>query len=224
MNAPAADPRRADPRGVGPRGVGPRGVDPRGVDLRGRGPAPWAVDPRSPHPLAEQLPAIYAEDSFAQRFATGLDVMLGPQLTLLDCLDAYFSAALAPVDFLDWLGHWVGAELDGDEPVAIRREAIAFAVTLHRRRGTAAGLAAAVRLVTGVTPEIIESGGSAWSARPLGPFPGTAEPGLRVRVRVPDPARINRSRLDAVVAAASPAHLPYTVEVVGIDGDGVRTR
>jgi phage tail-like protein len=183
-----------------------------------------AAEPRSPRPLAEQLPAIYVEDFFAQLFATGLDVMFGPQLTVLDCLDAYFTPAVTSVDLLDWLGRWVGAELDGDEPVAIRREAIALAVTLHRRRGTAAGVAAAVRLATGVTPEIIESGGAAWSARPLGPFPGTTEPGLLVRVRVPDSALVNRSRLNAVVAAAAPAHLPYTVEVVGIGRDGVRTR
>jgi phage tail-like protein len=181
------------------------------------------ADPRSPHPLAEQLPAVYAEDPFAQRFATGLDVVLGPLLTVLDCLDAYITPVLAPEDFLDWLGQWIGSELDGDTPLAIRREAIATAVTLHRRRGTAAGLAAAVRLATGVTPEITESGGSAWSARPLGPYPGTPEPGLRVTLRVPDPARVNRVRLDAVVAAAAPAHLPFTLEVVGNDGSDVKT-
>ncbi|GAA5141196.1 hypothetical protein GCM10023320_79910 [Pseudonocardia adelaidensis] len=74
-----------------------------------------------------------------------------------------------------------------------------------------------------MTPEITESGGSAWSARPLGPFPGTSEPGLRVPLRVSDPARVNRARLDAVVAAAAPAHLPFTLEVVGNDGSDVRT-
>ncbi|WP_345612888.1 phage tail protein [Pseudonocardia adelaidensis] len=107
------------------------------------------ADPRSPRPLAEQLSAAYAENQFAQSFATGLDVVLGPLLTVLDCLDAYFTPVLAPEDFLDWLGHWIGSKGDGDTPLAIRREAIATPVTLHRRRGTAAGLAAAVRLVTG---------------------------------------------------------------------------
>jgi phage tail-like protein len=72
------------------------------------------ADPRNPRPLAEQLPAVYAEDQFAQNFATGLDVVLGPLLTVLDCLDAYFTPVLAPEDFLDWLGHWIGSELDGE--------------------------------------------------------------------------------------------------------------
>jgi phage tail-like protein len=177
------------------------------------------VAARSPFPLAEQLPAVYFEDPFALRFAEGLDTLLGPMLVVLDCLPAYLSSWLAPEDFLDWLAHWVGAELTGDEAAAVRREAIATAVFMHRRRGTARGLAAAVRFATGVTPEIDESGGSAWSARPLGPYPGRVDPGLRVTLRVPDPAQVNRVRLEAVVAAATPAHLPFTVEVVGTDGD-----
>jgi phage tail-like protein len=180
-------------------------------------------DPRSPHPLADELPAVYQEDSFSLRFASGLDVVLGPLMIVLDCLEAYFSPWLAPEDFLDWLGQWIGAELDGDEPLLIRREAIATAVTMHRRRGTAAGLATAVRLAIGVTPEITETGGSAWSARPLGPFPGSPEPELRVIVRVPDPNTVNRARLEASVAAASPAHMPYVIEVIASGGNDVST-
>jgi phage tail-like protein len=181
------------------------------------------TDPRSPYPLADQLPAIYQEDFFGLRFASGFDVVLGPVLILLDCLEAYFSPWLAPEDFLDWLGQWIGAELDGDEPVLIRREAIASAVTMHRRRGTATGLATAVRLAIGVTPEITESGGSSWSARPLGPFPGSAEPQLRVTVRVPDPSTVNLARLEAAVAGASPAHMPFAIEVIGTNGNDVLT-
>jgi phage tail-like protein len=181
------------------------------------------VGATSPFPLAEQLPAVYFEDPFAMRFAEGLDTVLGPLLVVLDCLPAYFDSWLAPEHFLDWLAHWVGAELPGDETVAVRREAIDMAVFMHRRRGTARGLATAVRLATGVTPEIDESGGSAWSARPLGPYPGRVDPELRVTVRVPDPARINRVRLEAVVAAATPAHLPFTVEVIGTEGNDVST-
>jgi phage tail-like protein len=181
------------------------------------------IDARSPFPLAEQLPAVYYEDPFALRFAEGLDTLLGPMLVTLDCLPAYLSSWLAPAGHLDWLAHWVGAELTGDESLAARRDAIANAVFMHRRRGTARGLAAAVRLATGVTPEIVESGGSAWSPRPLGPYPGHVDPGLRVTLRVPDPALINRARLRAAVAAATPAHLPFTIEVIGTNGDDVST-
>ncbi|MBO0515756.1 phage tail protein, partial [Streptomyces beijiangensis] len=61
----------------------------------------------SAHPLGEQLPAVYADDDFAMRFVAGLDTVLAPLFTVLDCLEAYFTPALAPEDFLDWLTEWV---------------------------------------------------------------------------------------------------------------------
>ncbi|MGW1926113.1 phage tail protein [Streptomyces massasporeus] len=65
---------------------------------------------------------------------SGLDVVLAPLFNVLDSLEAYFSPALAPADFVDYLATWVGAELDGDEPLALRRHAVASAVALHRAR------------------------------------------------------------------------------------------
>ncbi|MFF0086980.1 phage tail protein [Streptomyces canus] len=168
----------------------------------------------SPCPLRDQLPGVYAEDGFAGVFADGLDTMPGPVLNVLDCLDAYFRPGLAPADFLDWIGSWVGAELDGLASESVRREAVGTAMAMHRRRGTAYGLAAAIRLAFGITPEIKESGGATWSARPRGPFPGDPRPGLRVVVRVPDPSVFDTRRLETLVAAARPAHLPFTVEVL----------
>ncbi|MFI6683082.1 phage tail protein [Streptomyces sp. NPDC050485] len=167
----------------------------------------------SSHPLGGQLPAVYADDDFAQRFVEGLDIVLAPLFNVLDCLEAYFDPAIAPEDFVDWLTTWVGTELDGTEPLEIRRHAVATAVSLHRVRGTAQGLSQAVQLAFGVRPEITESGGAMWSARPLGPFPGTPRAGLTVTLTVPDPSAIDPYRLQAVVAAARPAHLPFTAEV-----------
>ncbi|MCD5310557.1 phage tail protein [Kineosporia babensis] len=171
----------------------------------------------SPHPLGERLPGVYADDEFGQQFSQGLDTAFAPLLTVLDCLPAYFDPMLAPMDFVDWLGRWVGAELDGDETQDVRRAAVASAGLLHRSRGTPRGLRMAIRLMFGVEPEISESGGAIWSAGPLGPFPGDPSPWLHVTLRVPDPAAIDQQRLDAVVAGARPAHIPYTVEVLGPD-------
>ncbi|ATL30469.1 secreted protein [Streptomyces formicae] len=167
----------------------------------------------SAHPLDEQLPAVFADDDFVLRFVSGLDVVLAPVFTVLDCLEAYFTPALAPEDFLGWLTDWVGTELDGTEPLVLRRHAVASAVALHRVRGTRRGLAAAVELAFGVRPEITESGGATWSARPLGSFPGNPRPGLHIALPVRDPASVDEHRLHAVVAAARPAHLPFTAEV-----------
>jgi phage tail-like protein len=178
-------------------------------------------------PIGMALPAVYADDDLAQRFVAGLDEVLAPILNVLDCLEAYFGPTLAPVDFLRWLGTWVGAETDGAEPgggepggaeaEARLRAAVGSAAYLHRIRGTRRGLAEAVRLAFGVEPEISESGGAAWSARPFGPMPGRPRPGLTVHLRLPDPTPADKHRLDALVAAARPAHMPYTVQVTALE-------
>ncbi|MEU6996480.1 phage tail protein [Streptomyces sp. NPDC046465] len=192
------------------------------VRLRKQGTAPGTPpgsrrqsvpDLGSAHPIGEQLPAVFADDDFVLRFVSGLDVVLAPVFTVLDCLDAYFTPSLAPEDFVDWLADWVGTELDGTEALPLRRHAVASAVNLHRVRGTRRGLSAAVELAFGVRPEITESGGATWSSRPLGAFPGTPRPGLHVALRVRDPASVDPHRLRSVVAAARPAHLPFTAEV-----------
>ncbi|MEV7547412.1 phage tail protein [Streptomyces sp. NPDC089915] len=163
------------------------------------------------------LPAVFADDDLAQRFVGGLDEVLAPILNVLDCLDTYFDPALAPADFALWLGTWVGAETDGSEPEPRLRAAVASAVALHRMRGTRRGLSEAVRLAFGVVPEISESGGADWDARPLGAFPGAPRPRLHVTLRLPDPTPADTHRLDALVAAARPAHMPYTAEVTAAE-------
>ncbi|WP_034486290.1 phage tail protein [Actinomadura oligospora] len=168
----------------------------------------------TPYPLGDHLPAVFAEDDLAQRFTAGLDEVFAPVLSVLDCLDAYLSPSLAPPDFVTWLAGWVGAELRGDEPDHQARDTVATAAGLHRLRGTRRGLAAAVRLAFGVEPEITESGGATWSPRPLGDFPGSRTPHLDVTLRVPDPSAIDAQRLDDLVAAARPAHMPYEVHVL----------
>lgn len=69
----------------------------------------------------------------------------------------------------------------------------------------------------GVTPEITESGAASWDARPLGPVPGEARPRLHVALRLPDPTPADEHRLDSLVAAARPAHMPYTVQVTAAE-------
>ncbi|MFC8371645.1 MULTISPECIES: phage tail protein [unclassified Streptomyces] len=174
-------------------------------------------------PIGATLPAIFADDDLAQRFVAGLDEVLAPFLVVLDNLDSYFDPALAPLDFTRWLADWVGAETDGIETDGAPadgltgeqrlRAAVAAATYLHRVRGTRRGLSEAVRLVFGVTPRITESGAAEWHARPLGPVPGDRRPHLHVSLALPDPTAADTHRLDTLVAAARPAHMPYTVEV-----------
>jgi phage tail-like protein len=170
----------------------------------------------SPHPLGSALPAVYQEeDQFAMRLTSAFDVALAPIVSTLDNLPAYFAPSLTPEDFLAWLSDWVAFDLDETWSVARRREAVARAVDILRRRGTSIGLAEEVGLVSGGEVEIVENGGTAWSLDPASPMVGSPKPALIVRVRVDDPAAVDADRLDRIIAAAKPAHVPHRVEVLG---------
>jgi phage tail-like protein len=202
-------------------GTGATGVSRRGA-IDGLG---------SPQPLGTQLPAAFADDWLVQQFTGGIDEVLAPFLAVLDCLDAYFAPGLAPLDFTRWIGAWIGAETDTDAgsgqgraplPEPRLRAAVAAAARLHRIRGTRHGLAETVRLAFGAVPEITESGAATWSARPRGAFPGEGRPRLYVALTLPDPTPADTHRLDALVAAARPAHMPYTVQVTAPEGSTER--
>jgi phage tail-like protein len=176
-----------------------------------RGTVPWL---ESPNPLGQLLPSLYADDDIAQRWCLGLDEVIAPAIVTLDCFDAYLDPQLTPSDFIDWLAGWVGMALDQNWSERRRRDLIAQAVVLYRWQGTVKGVADHVALYTGAPPEIAESGGSAWSSTPGGVPPGRPVPELLVRVRLTPQDDIDESHLDAIVAAAKPAHISHRVEVV----------
>jgi len=176
----------------------------------------------SPHPLGAGLPALYQEDSFAQRLTAALDEVLAPIFASLDALHAYLDPALAPDDFLDWLAGWVGVTLDETWPIERRRQLVADAAQLYRSRGTVAGLADQITIYTGGEVRVEDNGSAAWSSTAGGKIPGTAAPSLSVRVTVDDPNAVSLARLEAVVATAKPAHVPHTITVVGRSGRGAR--
>jgi phage tail-like protein len=171
----------------------------------------------TPHPLGYLLPALYHDNDIAQRFTAALDIVLAPVLATLDSSHAYVDPLLAPLDFVEWLAEWVGVELDASWPEARQRALVARAADLFAWRGTARGVSEAVAIYTGVVPEIIESGATAWTGvpPPSGELPGFAAGELVVRVRVApgDAEVIDPVRLDRLVAAAKPAHIAHRVEV-----------
>ena len=173
-----------------------------------------------PYTIGEQLPAVYQEDPFAMRFTAGFDDVMAPVISTLDCLDAYVDPYLTPEDFLDWLAGWVGMTLDENWPLDRRRAVTHRAVSLFRRRGTAAGLRELVELFTAGDVQINETGGAAWSEQPGGDLPGEPSPRLSVRVWVDDPESISEKTLDALVSAMKPAHVVHRVEVKARNHDG----
>lgn len=176
----------------------------------------------TPHPLIDQLPAVYLEQDFLQRFLAALDDVLAPVLLTIDNLPAHLDPRSAPDDFLDWLARWVAVEPHEDSPTEVRRAAVRGAVTRHARRGTVGGLAEALRLETGTEPEIVESGGTAWSTGPGTPLPGGGRPWVTVRVRAGGADGsgrvVDRVRLEELIGAEVPAHVGFTLELLPPDG------
>lgn len=169
----------------------------------------------SPRPLVGTLPGLYQDDPMARGWTAAIDDLLAPVFLTLDGFPAYLDPWLAPADFVPWLAGWVGLVLDPAWPMGRRRAAIARAAELYRWRGTARGVAAAVELATGVTPEVTESGGAGWSARPTdGPPTPAGPPYLFVRLRVAAGATPDLDAARRAVALSAPAHVPATVEVV----------
>ncbi|MEU4569442.1 phage tail protein [Micromonospora sp. NPDC023956] len=175
------------------------------------------VDVPMPYPIAGFLPALLQEDDLLVRWTRGLDEVLAPVVSTLDCLDAYLDPWLTPPDVLLWLGEWVGAHLDENWPVRRQRAMVAAAVTVHRIRGTTAGLRAVLELATEGEVEIVDPAGVSWSTRP-GSDPDPAPPArVHVRIRADDPERVTRSALTDLIRAAVPAHVTTTLEVLGRD-------
>jgi len=168
----------------------------------------------SPFPIGESLPGMYRDDPFTQRFTAAFDEVLAGAVQVLDCFPAYLDPALAPEDFLEWIGSWVGAAPDETWPIERRRAFVASATELFRTRGTAAGLAAHVAIFTGGEVEVAEPGAAGWSREAGATVPAGPSPDLLIRVRVKDPKSVSAPRLEALVAASKPAHVQHRLEIV----------
>ncbi|MCL3993084.1 MULTISPECIES: phage tail protein [Streptomyces] len=172
----------------------------------------------SRHPIGEQLPALYADDDFAQRFTAGLDTVLAPVFLTLDTLPAYLDPRVAPADFLTWLGSWVGATDDPHWPEEQRREAVTRAMELHRWRGTVRGLTEALRLALGVRAEVTGAGAAIWSATPDTDLPPESGAGPVVRVwpaeGAADGPGVDPARVREIVRVMCPVHTDCRVEIL----------
>ena len=71
-----------------------------------------------------------------------------------------------------------------------------------------------VRLFAAGEVEIVDNGGAAWSTTPGAAVPGTSALMLTVRLKPESKGSIDSARLDALVAAAKPAHMPHRIEIV----------
>jgi phage tail-like protein len=168
----------------------------------------------SPWPLIENLPGLYHDDGLARELTAAFDEVLAPAIGALDNFAAYLDPALTPEDFLDWLAGWVGLLPDENWSIERRRAIVALAAQLYRNRGTVNGLLMHVKLFAAGDVEVVDNGGAAWSTTTDAAVPGNAQLGLTVRIKPKGRGGVDRDRLDALVAAAKPAHVPHSIEIV----------
>jgi phage tail-like protein len=168
----------------------------------------------TPHPIGMELPGLFHDDDFSQRFTAALDEVLAPIYLTLDAIEAYVDPWLAPADFLTWLSEWMGIAIDEDLPERQQRMLVANAARFYGWAGTARGIADLVEAYTGVRPEVEDSGGTSWSALPGGDLPGNDQFSMTVRLRLEDPTSVDVARLERLLTGFVPATLVTTVEVV----------
>jgi phage tail-like protein len=167
----------------------------------------------SPHPIGLELPGLFHDDDFTQRFCTALDEVLSPVFVTLDAIEAYVDPWLAPDDFLMWISDWLGIEIEEDLDEHRKRAMVANAANLFGWAGTAKGIADLVETYTGVRPEVTDSGGASWSSVPGGDVPGSADMTCKITLRVEDPSAIDEHRLQRLVRQSVPAHIVTTLEI-----------
>src|SRR4051794_25978348 len=109
----------------------------------------------SPLPLADTLPAVLREDTFARELCAGLDEVLAPVLVSLDAFPAYLDLATTPDDMLPWLGQWVGMAVDPGADLHRQRRLLASAGELHAIRGTRRGIELAVEAALGLDVQVV---------------------------------------------------------------------
>lgn len=191
--------------------------------------APEVVPTR--HPVLDTLPGIYRDPVAGALLAAlceAFDRSLAPVHTVLDNFPAHLDPRTTPPDVLEWLADWVGIALDGVDDDGRRRELVLNAGRSHALRGTARGLRETVAMAFGVAAtavDVVDSGASAWSTVTGAALPGERPAEVLVRVRRTAPLPREESdddlrRLDRLVTALVPAHVPHRVELVRADVEG----
>jgi phage tail-like protein len=118
--------------------------------------------------LRRYLPAVFGQEAqsadFTDRFLSLFDTTLRSIEQKVDDLASYFDPlsapaerlSRAPVDFLTWLGSWIGLSLDRHWPEAKRRRLLKNAGRLYDLRGTREGLWRQLLLLLDIEPTLCD--------------------------------------------------------------------
>lgn len=104
----------------------------------------------------EFLPEIYSESDFFKRFLLIFESGFAPYEWIVDNMDLYFDAKIAPPEWLQWFGRWVDVLIPANIPES-RQHALAQELgMIFKARGTRKSLVRHLELVFGKRPDIQE--------------------------------------------------------------------
>jgi phage tail-like protein len=107
------------------------------------------------------LPAFYQQDpvsrDFLERFLSMFETVFSGLEATVERVPEAFDPTRTPAEFLDWLAQWLDLAVEEDWPARVKRELVTKAASLYQQKGTPAGLASFIQIVTGTRPVIRES-------------------------------------------------------------------
>ena len=110
--------------------------------------------------LVRQLPVGLTDDDFFRRFVSLFEELAGTVLDRADTLEHLLDGTVSPLPMVRYLASWLGMPaIDPDLPEELQRRLLQGAGAALQHRGTRAGLAAYLELLTGEAPVIEDSGG-----------------------------------------------------------------
>lgn len=144
------------------------------------------------HNLLQRLPRTYRDDTVAAAFLWRYLAMIDGVLSEMDWRaqqrDLLLDPCGAPAELLPWIASLIGLTLDQRWPEAARREVLAQAICLFRRRGTVPGLKRMLEIYLQSPVAIVETfqlrgrGGAVVGGTQGEPGPASAVVGTSLRV------------------------------------------
>lgn len=104
----------------------------------------------------QYLPEIYSDGEFFKRFLLIFEAGFAPYKWIVDNMDLYFDAQLAPPEWLRWFGRWVDIMVPANIPEERQHAVVRELGILFKARGTRKALSRHLELVFDAKPVIQE--------------------------------------------------------------------
>ena len=109
--------------------------------------------------LAEQLPRVMAADPVLRDFVTAFEQVHDTVRERIDAIEYQMDTGLASPEMLQFLGAWLGLELEPTDPAEYRRSMVREVGKLLGWRGTRFGVEALLEAATGARVTVLDAGG-----------------------------------------------------------------